>query len=193
MMVRILSVLPGSVGLICGLVLIFSLIGYYPDDSELEVPIVPCTDSDAGCNIGMTGEDLSVPDAFILLDIELNVEWAEPERSWLAVVDANAAKDCPPENGLTTCTEEDIAQYIVAGGSTADGTLMFDMNPGDYRFVTAGKDGSGLDSQTVTMSTSIHLDNYVEMILSVVTILLFAGAGEMAFPLRNLWSRFRDA
>ena len=70
---------------------------------------------------------------------------------------------------------------------------MFDMNPGDYRFVTAGKDGSGLDSQTVTMSTSIHLDNYVEMILSVVTILLFAGAGEMAFPLRNLWNRFRDA
>ncbi|MDP7002901.1 MAG: hypothetical protein QF911_04965 [Candidatus Thalassarchaeaceae archaeon] len=193
MMVRILSVLPGSMGLLCGIILILSLVGYSPDDSSIEVPIVPCTDSEAGCNIGMTGEDLSVPPAFVLLDIQLEVEWDEPERSWLAVVDAAAAEACPPTNGLTSCTEENIQKFIVSGGSAADGALLFDLDPGDYRFVTAGKDGSGLDSQEVTMRTSVHLDNFVEITLAVVTALLFAGAGEMAFPVRNILKRFKNS
>ena len=195
MMVRILSVLPGMVGLACAIILIASLVGYYPDESSMEVPIVPCSDDDAiGCQVGMTGEDLSVPTAFMLLDIKLEAEWGEPERSWLAVVDAAAADECPPDsNGLTTCTGGDFANYIVAGGSDSDGSLVFELSPGDYRFITAGKDGSTLDTQLVTMGTSVHLNNYFETALAIVTVLLLVGAGEMAFPVRDLWKRFRDA
>jgi hypothetical protein len=195
MMVRVLSVLPGLVGLVCAVILIASLLGYSTDESETEIPIVPCSDDEAiGCQVGMTGGDLSVPNAFMLLDIELKAEWEEPERSWLAVVDAAAAIDCPPNsNGLTTCTEEDFEEYIVTGGSDADGSLVFEVGPGDYRFITAGKDGSTLGSQTVTLSTSVHLNDYFEIALAIVTVLLLAGAGEMAFPIRNLWKRFRDA
>lgn len=195
MMVRIMSLLPGIVGLACAIVLIASLVGYYPDESRMEIPIVPCSDDDAvGCQVGMTGEDLSVPPAFMLLDIDLEVEWGEPGRSWLAVVDAAAADECPPDsNGLTACTEEDLAEYIVTGGSDADGSLIFEVGPGGYRFITAGKDGSTLDTQLVVLSTSVHLNNYFEIALAIVTVLLLAGAGEMAFPVRVLWKRFRDA
>ncbi len=195
MMVRIMSLLPGLIGLACTIILIASLVGYYPSESRMEVPIVPCSDDDAvGCQVGMTGEDLSVPSAFMLLEIELEAEWEEPGRSWLAVVDAAAADECPPDqNGLTTCTGEDFADYIITGGSDSDGSLVFKLSPGDYRFITAGKDGSTLDTQLVTLSTSVHLNNYFEIALAIVTVLLLAGAGEMAFPMRVLWKRFRDA
>ena len=53
-MVRILSVLPMLVGLLCATMLVISIFGYSPPESGTEVPIVPCTDSDIGCNVGMT-------------------------------------------------------------------------------------------------------------------------------------------
>jgi len=191
-MIRILSILPAIMGTICILILGASLYGYSPQKSGMEVPIVPCPEGSSGCIVGMTDEDMSVPGAFILLDIRLSLEWAEPDRSWIAVVDAEAKEDCPPDaNGLTTCNEEDIAGFIVSGGPEADGSLEFRLDPGDYRFVTAGKEGSGLDSQTATMETTIQLSGYVEIALGLLAFLLFAGAGEMAFPLRNFIGRFR--
>ena len=193
-MVRILSVLPMFVGLLCATLLVLSIIGYSPPDSGTEVPIVPCTDSELGCNVGMTQDDINVPTAFILLDIRMEMQWDEPERAWLGVVKSEAKENCPPDsNGLTQCTWDDMESHRVAGGPDSDGSLVFDIGPGKYRFVTAGKDGSSLDSQLVTMSTSIHLSNLAEIALAAVSILLLAGAGEMAFPVRNLWKRFKDA
>jgi len=191
MMVRILSILPGTVGLLCSLILLISLIGYYPDDSRIDVPIVPCSDEEA-CFVGMTEQDLTVPRPFLLLEINLEVSWSEPDRGWLAVVRGEAAEVCPPTDGLTSCTEEDILDFIIDGGSNSD-ELALNMKPGNYRFVTGGQEGSGLDSQLVTLSSSVHLNNYVELVLVIVSVLLFAGAGEMAFPLRRIWKKFRDA
>ena len=73
-MVRILSVLPMFVGLLCATLLVLSIIGYSPPDSGAEVPIVPCTDSELGCNVGMTQDDINVPTAFILLDIRMEMQ-----------------------------------------------------------------------------------------------------------------------
>ena len=41
------------------------------------------------------------------------------------------------------------------------------------------------------MSSSVHLDNIVEIVLAGTSGLLLMGAGEMAFPIRNLLKRFR--
>ena len=71
MMVRILSVLPMLVGLLCALILLLSLIGYQTPATGNQVPIVPCSDGDAGCNVGMTTEDMEVPRAFGLLESPL--------------------------------------------------------------------------------------------------------------------------
>jgi len=193
MMVRILSVLPMLVGLLCALILVLSLIGYQTQTTGNQVPIVPCSDDDAGCNVGMTIEDMKVPRAFGLLEITLDVEWKEPDRGWLGVVDSSAAEECPPDGstGLTMCTEEEIAEFLVAGGPQNDGSMSFMVKPGSYRFVTAGYEGAGLDSQMVEMTSSIHLDNYVEIILAGTSGLLLLGAGEMAFPIGNLLKRIQ--
>ena len=193
MMVRILSVLPMLVGLLCALILVLSLIGYQTQATGNQVPIVPCSDGDAGCNVGMTTEDMEVPRAFGLLEITLDVEWKEPDRGWLGVVDSSAAEECPPDGstGLTMCTEEEIGEFLVAGGPQNDGSMSFRVKPGSYRFVTAGYEGAGLDSQMVEMTSSIHLENFVEIILAGTSGLLLLGAGEMAFPIRNLLKRIQ--
>ncbi|MEC7757399.1 MAG: hypothetical protein VX621_06280 [Candidatus Thermoplasmatota archaeon] len=193
MMVRLLSILPGIIGILCALIVILSLIGFEPDKTGSEAPIVPCTDDDLGCNVGMTSEDMSVPSAFMLLDIRLEVEWNEPDRGWIGVVESGAARDCPPDsNGLTTCTAEDIEDFLVAGGPESGGSMEFRIDPGRYRFVAGGHDGAGLDSMLIEVKTSIHLSNFVELTLGIISILLLIGAGEMAFPLRNIFGRSGD-
>jgi len=141
----------------------------------------------------MTVDDMEVPRAFGLLEITLEVKWNEPERGWLGVVDSSAAEVCPPNRstGLTMCTEDEIEEFLVSGGPGNDGSMSFRVNPGSYRFVTAGYEGAGLDSQLVEMTSSIHLDNFVEIILAGTSGLLLLGAGEMAFPIRNLLKRIR--
>ena len=192
MMVRILSILPMLVGLLCALILVLSLIGYQTPESGTRAPIVPCSNDDAGCNVGMTPEDINVPSAFGLLEITLDVEWKEPDRGWLGVVDSSAAKECPPDsNGLTMCTEEEVEVFLVAGGPQNHGTMSFEVKPGSYRFVTAGYEGAGLDEQLVVMTSSIRLDNFVELFLAGTSALLLLGAGEMAFPVSNLLKRIR--
>ncbi len=192
MMVRILSILPMLVGLLCALILVLSLIGYQTPESGTRAPIVPCSNDDAGCNVGMTPEDINVPSAFGLLEITLDVEWKEPDRGWLGVVDSSAAKECPPDsNGLTMCTEEEVKVFLVAGGPQNHGSMSFEVKPGSYRFVTAGYEGAGLDEQLVVMTSSIHLDNFVELFLAGTSALLLLGAGEMAFPVSNLLKRIR--
>ncbi len=193
MMVRVLSILPMLVGLLCALILVLSLIGYQTQDTGSQVPIVPCSAGDSGCNVGMTVEDMEVPRAFGLLEITLDVKWQEPDRGWLGVVDSSAAEECPPDSstGLTMCTEEDIEEFLIAGGPENDGSMSFRVKPGSYRFVTAGYEGAGLDSQLVEMTSSIHLENFVEIILAGTSGLLLLGAGEMAFPIRNLLKRIR--
>ena len=176
---------------LCAIIVVISLIGYQPAESGSEVPIVPCSEGEIVCNIGMTGSDMEVPLAFILLDIKLEVEWSEPNRGWIGVVESEAAETCPPDsNGLTQCESEDINNYLITGGPESDGSFGFQIDPGSYRFVSGGYDGAGLDSQLVKKSTSIHLDNYVELALALTSGLLLLGAGEMAFPLRNLVNRF---
>ena len=112
MMVRILSVLPMLVGLLCALILVLSLFGYQTPVKGEQVPIVPCSDDDSGCYVVMTVDYFDVPIAFRLLDITIHVEWDEPDRGWLGVVDSSAAEDCPPDSmGLTKCTEEEIEDF----------------------------------------------------------------------------------
>ncbi|MBK70193.1 MAG: hypothetical protein CMB53_02185 [Euryarchaeota archaeon] len=192
-MVRILSVLPGAIGSVCVLLVLGSLLGIGLEESRTDVPIVPCTDDSVGCPVGMTTDDLDVPSSFFLLDIQLNVQWDDPDRSWIGVVDAKYKDDCPPDsNGLTSCTSDDF-EYEAGGPNSDGGEFEFTLKPGKYRFVTAGKDGSSLDEQIVTINTEVHLSSFVEIVLGGIGIMLLAGAGEMAFPIKSLWKKFRGA
>ena len=196
MMIRILSVLPAVMGVICTLLLIVSLYEPTLDASRTNIPLVPCTDDTAGCPVGMTSEDLSSPTAFMLLHIELTIEWDQSDSSWIGVIASPPPSGCEPDsNGLTTCTADDF-DFIAGGGSEASGSLVFDLKPGDYRFTTASTDTSGVGGkQLVTITPEISLNPVAEVLLALVAILLFAGSGEMFVHERimGVWKRFREA
>ena len=194
MMMRILSILPGFVGFLCIIIMISSIIGYSTEEVVNDIPIVPCSDDDEiGCRVAMTSSDIEVPDAFSLLEIKISVIWEESERSWFGVIQQYDEACEPDSNGLTNCTESDFEDYIIAGGSNADGKLQFEMEPGEYRFITAGKDSSAISQQDASLQIEIHLNSIIELIIGGIGIFLFIGATEMAFPLRELYRKFRDA
>ena len=195
MMIRILSVLPAVMGVICALLLIVSLFGVTLDQTRTNIPLVPCTDDNTGCPVGMSIEDLSVPTAFILLDIDLTIEWKEYDKSWLGIISSPPPSGCEPDsNGLTTCTADDF-DFIAGGDGESDGSLEFNLNPGDYRFVTGSTDTSGFGGeQLVTTTTEMGLNPVAELLLVLVSILLLAGSGEMFVheKILRVWKRFRD-
>jgi len=196
MMIRILSVLPAVIGVICTLLLIVSLYGPTLESSRTNIPLVPCTDDAAGCPVGMTSEDLSSPTAFMLLNIELTIKWNQSDSSWIGVIASPPPSGCEPDsNGLTTCTADDF-DFIAGGGNERSGSLVFDLKPGDYRFTTASTDTSGIGGkQLVTITPEISLNPVAEVLLALVAILLFAGSGEMFVHERimGVWKRFKEA
>jgi hypothetical protein len=195
MMIRILSVLPAAIGVICALLVVVSLFGLTLEPTRTSIPLVPCTDDNTGCPVGMSVEDLSVPTAFILLDIDLTIEWKEYDKSWLGIISSPPPSGCEPDsNGLTTCTADDF-DFIAGGDEELDGSLEFNLKPGDYKFVTGSTDTSGFGGeQLVTTTTEMGLNPIAELLLGVVSILLLAGSGEMFVHEKILgaWKRFRD-
>ena len=194
MMMKILSILPGFVGFLCIGIMIGSIVGFSTEEVVNDIPIVPCSeDEDIGCRVAMTTADIEVPRAFNLLEIEISVEWEESERSWFGVIQQYNELCEPDNNGLTNCTEVDFEEYIIAGGSSSDGELEFRMESGDYRFITGGKDGSTISNQDAVIGIEIHLNSALELIIGGIGVFLFLSATEMAFPLRELYRKFREA
>ena len=189
-MVRVLGVLPGFVGFVCLILLTVSLVGMEIDSTRVQATTVPCLDDDAGgCPVGMTGSDFHVPWGFRLIDVEVNIAWDEPEKSWIGVVDAKYAEICPPDsNGLTTCEAEECE--FVAGGPEDLNEFTLSLNPGDYRFTSGGRDGASLDNQLVTITSTFHISTVGEILLGAIGILLMIGAIEMIYPIELFWKKY---
>tara|TARA_Y100001970_G_scaffold12536_1_gene14348 strand:+ start:37826 stop:38353 length:528 start_codon:yes stop_codon:yes gene_type:complete len=173
---------------------ISSLNGIGLPESREKASTVPCLDDDSGgCPVGMTGNDFYVPWGFKLLDVEVTIEWDEPGKAWIGVVDAEFAEECPPDpNGLTTC-EADRFEFE-AGGPDVENSFTYSLEPGDYRFTSGGRSGvSNVDVQTVTISSTIHMATAGEILLGIVGILLMIGAVEMIYPIKLFWKKFVDA
>ena len=197
MMVRLLSVLPGFVGLLCVILLLGSLRGIDLPSERSVIDMVPCEFEDPDlCLIAMTPE-ISPPTIFGILDIDLQISWQEADNAWFAVVKSDAAEICPPdeESWLTECTSEDIEDYIIVGGpEELDGKMTWNIKTDDYRIVTGGREGADIgDQQVLTTSTQISLNWFVEFILALVSLTLFLGAGEMAFPIKKFFLKFRES
>ena len=195
-MVRILSVLPGAVGIICGIMLIGSLIGVSLPEEASTIPQVPCEVDDSEiCFIAMT-EVINPPMIFSLLDIDLDITWSEENEAWFAIVGTEAYVNCPPdsETKITECTADDVEEFIIVGGEDEeDGTLSWDIGTEKYHIITGGREGADIgDMQVLTTSVEISFDWKVELILVVISVTLVIGAGEMAFPIRKLFDKFQN-
>ena len=197
MMVRLLSILPGFVGLLCVILLLGSLRGIDLPSERSVIDMVPCEFEDPDlCLIAMTPE-ISPPTIFGILDIDLQISWQEADDAWFAVVNSDAAEVCPPdeESWLTECTVEDVENYILIGGpNELDGQMTWNIKTDDYRIITGGREGADIgDQQALTTSTQISLNWFVEFILALVSLTLFLGAGEMAFPIKKFFLKFRES
>ena len=197
MMVRLLSVLPGFVGLLCVILLLGSLRGIDLPSERSVIDMVPCEFEDPDlCLIAMTPE-ISPPTIFGILDIDLQISWQEADDAWFAVVNSDAAEVCPPdeESWLTECTVEDVENYMLIGGpNELDGQMTWNIKTDDYRIITGGREGADIgDQQALTTSTQISLNWFVEFILALVSLTLFLGAGEMAFPIKKFFLKFRES
>ena len=172
------------------ILLTVSLVGIEIDSTRVQATTVPCLDDDAGgCPVGMTGSDFHVPWGFSLIDVEVNIAWDEPEKSWIGVVDAKYAEICPPDsNGLTTCEAEEFE--FVAGGPEDLNEFTLSLNPGDYRFTSGGRDGASLDNQLVTITSTFHISTVGEILLGAIGILLMIGAIEMIYPIELFWKKY---
>ena len=141
--------------------------------------------------------EISPPTIFGILDIDLQISWQEADDAWFAVVNSDAAEVCPPdeESWLTECTVEDVENYILIGGpNELDGQMTWNIKTDDYRIITGGREGADIgDQQALTTSTQISLNWFVEFILALVSLTLFLGAGEMAFPIKKLFLKFRES
>ena len=131
MMIRILSILPAAMGVICAILVLVSLYSPTLNSSRTDIPLVPCTDDDVGCPVGLSGDDMDSPLAFMLLDIEVTIEWDQFATSWIGVIESPPPDGCEPDsNGLTACTGEDF-DFIAGGPEEDGGSLTFDLKPGD--------------------------------------------------------------
>jgi len=130
---------PLIMGLILILVTIFGLIGYSGNDST-EVPVIPCPTNPLEpdkCYAGMTAGNLEVPTQFSILSIKISITWSQSESTWVGVIPATDATECPPDDqGLTSCEAEDLNFF--AGGTESVGSegLEWKVSPGEYRFAT---------------------------------------------------------
>lgn len=196
MMIRILSILPAAMGVICAILVLVSLYSPILDTSRTDIPLVPCTDDDTtGCPVGLSGQNLSSPTAFMLLDIEVTIMWEQNATSWIGVIE-EAPEGCEPDSsGLTACTADDF-EFVAGGPESEEGSLTFDLRPGKYRFATASTETSGLGGeQLVSITPEVALNPIVEILLAIVAILLLAGSGEMFAHRRIMraWKRFKEA
>ena len=60
MMIRILSILPAAMGVICAILVLDSLYSPTLNSSRTDIPLVPCTDDDVGCPVGLSGDDIDL-------------------------------------------------------------------------------------------------------------------------------------
>ena len=196
-MVRILSILPGFVGVLCVILLLGSLTGFSLPEERSVIDMVPCESEDPElCLIAMTGDDISPPFIFGILDIDLEITWEKSEESWFAVVDSEAAVVCPPndETLLTDCTVKDVENFIIVGGSDEDdGIINWNIETDDYRIISGGRGADIGEQQVLTTNVEISLNLLVELMLGVISLTLFLGAGEMAFPIKKLFQKFRES
>ncbi len=197
MMVRILSILPGFVGVLCVILLLGSLTGFSLPEERSVIDMVPCESEDPElCLIAMTGDDISPPFIFGILDIDLEITWEKSEESWFAVVDSEAAVVCPPndETLLTDCTVKDVENFIIVGGSDEDdGKINWNIETDDYRIISGGRGADIGEQQVLTTNVEISLNLLVELMLGMISLTLFLGAGEMAFPIRKLFQKFKES
>lgn len=167
-----MRIAPLIIGTILILVTIVGIIGY-SGSGDVEVPVIPCPTNPLEpdkCNAGMTLSDLEVPTQFSILSIKIEIEWSQSESTWVGVIPASDAIECPPDSiGLTPCEAEQL-NFLEGGTDSVGGDgLEWKVKPGKYRLAT----GSISSEANPTAANIVNYDYSVGLnaIVSAITFL----------------------
>ena len=174
-MVKFMRIAPLIIGIILILITIAGLIGYN-GTGEAEVPVIPCPTNPFSqeCYAGMTLADLEVPTQYSILSIKIDLEWSQSESTWVGVIPASDAIECPPDDrGLTSCEADEL--NFISGGtdSVGDEGLEWSVEPGKYRLAT----GSVSSQANSAAGNIISYDYDVRLNLLVASMTLLFGSG----------------
>ncbi len=169
-----MRIAPLIIGIILILVTIAGLIGYSGSD-EIDVPVIPCpTDPfSQECYAGMTLADLEVPTQYSILSIKIDIEWSQSESTWVGVIPASDAIECPPDDiGLTSCEANEL-NFISGGVDSVGGDgLKWNVEPGKYRLAT----GSVSSEANPAAANIVSYDYSVRLSWIVATVTFLFGS-----------------
>jgi len=174
-MVEYMRIAPLIIGIILILVTVVGLVGY-SGSGETDVPVIPCPTNPLEpdkCYAGMTLADLEVPTQFSILSIKISIEWSQAESTWVGVIPASDATECPPDSqGLTSCEANDL--NFVSGGTDSIGGegLEWSVDPGKYRLAT----GSISSEANPTAANIVSYDYTARLSWFVATITFLFGS-----------------
>ena len=167
-------------GAILLLVTVLGLIGYSAEE-QTEIPVVPCPTNPAEpttCYAGMTQQNLKVPSQFSVLIIDIEMRWAQSESTWVGVIPASDATECPPnEDGLTNCEAKDL-HFIAGGPESEQGKFSWRLVPGEYRLGTGSTspEADPISGNIVEYEYSVRLHGFVAFFVFIFgSVMLAAG------------------
>ncbi len=170
---------PLIMGTILILVTIAGLVGYSGSD-QTEVPVIPCPTNPLEpdkCYAGMTAGDLEVPTQFSILSIKISIEWSQSESTWIGVIPASDATECPPDDqGLTSCEAEQLNFEAGGADSAGSGDLEWKVSPGKYRLATGS-----ISSEANPAAANIVTYDYVARLNLIVASISFIFGSTMLF------------
>ena len=176
-----MRIAPLIIGTILMLVTIVGLIGY-SGDGDAEVHVIPCPTNPLEpdkCYAGMTLSDLEIPTQFSILSIKISIDWSQSESTWVGVIPASDAIECPPDDiGLTSCEADQL--NFQAGGADSVGIdgLEWEVSPGKYRLATGSisSEANPAVANIVNYEYDVRLNFFVAFItFSFSSIMLVAG------------------
>ncbi len=167
-------------GLLLFAVLIGGWVGYEgTGNNDLEIP--SCTSDElqeiSGGTVNfceksvMLDESIPIPKALqMIIDIEILAEWDKPD-AWIGIVSADQAEKCSDaQDGYLICETADLEFY--AGGPDANGTIEWNVEEGNYRFVAGSSVETSGTTTEIDYTYALHLTNPVIWALAVFGALL---------------------
>tara|TARA_B100000035_G_scaffold276749_1_gene254618 strand:- start:1033 stop:1605 length:573 start_codon:yes stop_codon:yes gene_type:complete len=182
-----------SIALVGILLIVFSSFGMTQELSDSDVVdamLPPCTvedglplvgDDEVTCYWGMSVEVLEIPKEAVAANVDVEITW-EKSGVWIGIAKASEASKCELKDDYYECPKDSIT--MIAGGPDSDGEIIWQPEPGEYRFVAGGEDSQTLQKFDVSWNYQASLNSNLAIGLIIVgAVMTIAGVG--------LWYKIR--
>ena len=181
-MKKLIFILIGVFGLLILLFSGFLITNNLSGGGDVNAMLPPCTveegfpilnDDEVTCYWGMSKDILEIPDEVIAANVDVNIKW-EKDNVWIGIAEANEVDKCELKGEYYECPKDSI--NILIGGSSSNGEIIWNPEPGEYRFVVGGDDVQTLQQFNVEWGYNVSIKSGLAMVLMVVGGILLVGS-----------------